>query len=234
MADYIVDRFGLPAEQHTVIYGGFAQIEPAESNRTAPAGARPELHVVYAAYNYGNDGRAKGFPIWCEAVHELKSDPSLRFHVVGNWDPAELTFAPAPDDQVTYHGVLSIERLRELFDEMDVIVNPFPVGPHGQFNGFPMSPDAGICGVALMTTNPVPLRTPHTDGVDVIEIEPAAADVVAKVRKYAEDRAALTDIAEKGRALTVRYRSRQRQAEDRLQVFEQLLGRDIPRVTTRA
>lgn len=228
IADYLAERLGLRPESHTVIYGGFAQIDPDESKRTVTAGARPELNIGYVAYNYGNDGRAKGFPIWCEAVHELRKDPTLRFHVVGNWDPEELTFAPAPDDQTIYHGVLSLADLRELFDEMDLIVNPFPVGPQGQFNGFPMSPDAGICGVALMTTNPVRLRTPHTDGRDVIEIEPTSADVVAKIRHYALHREALGAIAERGREMTIRHRSRRRQAEERLRVFEDLVGHEIP------
>jgi len=229
--DYLLKKIPSLKGRSEVIYGGFSQIEANEVKARPDVYHKKRLDIAFVAYNYGNDGFDKGFDIFCDVVSKSLSSTysKFRFHIVGNWDYENISFAPKPSQDVIYHGVLSRDELIDLYPNIDIILNPYRLLNDGQFNGFPMSPDGSMCGCALFSTNPLSLKTPYISGQDVVEITENSQDIFDSLIYYEQHRDKLKNLAKKGQEKTLLYRSRTAQAEKRIQIFEKLIGHKMER-----
>ncbi|AFZ53308.1 glycosyltransferase family protein [Cyanobacterium aponinum] len=229
--DYLLKKIPSLKGRSEAIYGGFSQIEANEIKTRPDVCHKKRLDIAFVAYNYGNNGFDKGFDIFCDVVTKslFSTDSKFRFHIVGNWDYENISFAPKPSQEVIYHGVLSRDELIDLYPYIDIILNPYRLLNDGQFNGFPMSPDGSMCGCALFSTNPLRLKTPYISGQDVVEITENSQDIFDLLIYYDQHRDKLKNLAIKGQEKTLLYRSRTAQAEKRIQIFERLIGHKMER-----
>lgn len=220
--DYLLERRLCPPERIHFVFGGFIQIRPADVLPKVRLGeGKDSFDACFVAAKYSPQGEDKGYDLFIAAAGILaERDPQMRFHVVGNFDASDIALGPAAG-AVTFHGILTPDRLRDLFARMDVFVSPNRPGVlfPGNFDGFPLGADAAACEVALLVADPLGINTHYKDGQELVTIPLDAERIAEIVLELKSAPRRLREISASGRARTEELWAIDHQIEQRVAVF---------------
>lgn len=232
---YLLDRGWCDPERIAFVFGAVSPDcwDVAASERCSRlAGApRETIRICFVAQRYTELGIEKGCDVFTDLVRRYADDPRFEWHYVGDWTPDLLGLRRV--ERVRFHGVQPAAFFPDFYPEMDIVVSPNVSamerdGGRGSFDGFPTTScvEAGLRGVAMFLSDPLQLNR-RLDGTPAlepgVEFELITRDVemiAARIAFYAEDRAALRSLSERGRLAILREYSFERQMRPRLALLQ--------------
>jgi glycosyltransferase involved in cell wall biosynthesis len=228
--DYLIRNGFCAPDKVELIYGAVMPPESlaadAPGDRLAdPAG---HVHVCFAAARYTPRGADKGYDVFVDVARELaRRHGNVRFHVVGNFTPADVDVCGL-EDRLTFHGVLESAALRGQFRRMDLILSPnapFRLGL-GAFDGFPTGccVEAGLRGVAVFCTDDLRLNGPFRDGEDLVIIPRDPLAICDILSGYLEEPARLRALGLRGAASFRQAFAAERQLGARTRILHEAMA----------
>lgn len=187
-----------------------------------------EPDVCFVAEKYMERGVNKGYPEFVAAAQIVAAaDPTVRFHVVGSFSPADVDLGPL-NSRVRFCGTLPTAELRQFLLTMDAIVAPSrPFTLHaGNFDGFPTGAciEAAACGVAVLAADPLAQNRFFVDGRSIVLIDDVADHIAAALLTLLRAPERLRGIALAGRAVVRQHYAPERQIGSRIGLLEQQLA----------
>lgn len=224
--DYLLSGGFCRSDQIAYSFGVVLPTDKLTASRP-PRRERSTLDIAFTAFKYMNGGFEKGFDVFLEAAAILASHaPEARFHVVGNFDASD-----APPGflagRLTFHGPQRTDWFPEFYSGIDLLVSPNRAFiPAGRFDGFPTGSavEAGLCGVAVMASDPLGLNDRFAEGREIITCLAEPMDVARRILDLRAQPGALRQIGEKGRAAFLREYSLEHQLKPRLALFDSILA----------
>jgi glycosyltransferase involved in cell wall biosynthesis len=167
------------------IFGGVLRGSFTSDFKSAPLEFLGNLNVCFIGNKYHSKGKDKGLDIFLRLVDKLHDPRKLNFHLVGPWSLSDI--GNNREDIIQRWGVISNIDMPEFLSKMDIAVFPTrsSVIGRGSFDGFPVGSavEAGLAGVAVVTTNPLGQESPLERGRDYLEIDPTLESALSAVQK---------------------------------------------------
>jgi glycosyl transferase family 1 len=162
---------------------------------------KKRLDICFVAHRYTKSGADKGYDVFVNTARTL-GDLDVHFHVVGDWNE-RVTDVAALQGKITFYGILSTEELIEFFVDKDIILSPTRAHHqyYGQFDGFPLVINAGICGVAMFVTDPMGQNEDFAPGSNIEIITRDKNKISDKVRYYYRNPDKLMNLAKSGQEI---------------------------------
>ncbi|MDX2028175.1 MAG: hypothetical protein SFW62_06025 [Alphaproteobacteria bacterium] len=229
--DYIRHEFSVPDEKIFYLYGGPLPVEGADKSfslkKHYPAD-KLTLDICFAAHRYSAFGIDKGYDSFIVTAEKLRQKfPYLRFHVVGDYNPA-IWDVRSLGDSIEFHGFLPTEELAAFYSRMDLFYSACKPGilGKGTFDGFPTGAaiEGAAAGVALGSSDPLNLNEVFSDAQDIILLKGDPSQDAAILAPYLQAPERLYALAGKGRATVLRHFSRAAQMGPRLSRLEKLIA----------
>lgn len=154
-AEYLDQSGWVDRNRVSYMFGGPLRIseDPLESHLS-----KDHFDVCFVANRYTIGGVDKGYDVFVETAHRLKSEARIRFHVVGTFGPGDLDVS-ALGSKITFYGPRPNSFFPEFYRRMDAIVSPnrASVLTLGAFDGFPTGAcaEAGAAGVVVLCSDPL-------------------------------------------------------------------------------
>ncbi len=188
------------------------------------------LDVCFVAEKYMPSGVNKGYPEYLAAAHLLTGiDRRLRWHVIGNFSPADGD-VQALGDRIRFWGRLPTAQLRDALRGMDAIVSPNqPFKLHaGNLDGFPTGccVEASLCGVAMVVSDVLEQNPGYVDGRDILLTAPAPDAIAAQIAGLLADSARVATVGKCGQQVTRRLYAPELQIGNRHALLKQLAERE--------
>jgi glycosyltransferase involved in cell wall biosynthesis len=238
--DYVADRFGVGPERLHLVGPGPVWTSGGAAPRPHLGHGKDSFDVGFVAHKYAHNVRSKGYDFFVEVARRLAAhEPRARFHVVGNYAPADHPLGEAAG-RVTFHGSLGAPALERLFRTLDVVVSPNVAAAlyPGNFDGFPTAScsQAALAGALIFATDPLGLNRALVPGRDFLLLERAAdrtaPEDVARAAEVLRDLAArperLRDLAEHGRRALEGLVGPAAQLAPRIELLRRAMAGDPP------
>jgi GT2 family glycosyltransferase/glycosyltransferase involved in cell wall biosynthesis len=188
---------------------------------------KTRIDICFSAYKYTQRGEDKGYDIFIEcAKHLARKHSNVVFHVIGGFKRDDIDVSQL-GPRVKFHGIVSPEKLCDLYRSMDIILSPNRgLVRGGQFDGFPTSAciAAGLCGVAVFCTDNLSQNVLLKDGTDFVLIELDHESICRQVEKFVQNPTALYWLARNGYDTFKRHFSGGSQLLPRLELISTLIG----------
>lgn len=117
-SNLLVEKVGIPKTKICVIYNGIF----FHQNKNVP---KKYTHLYFNIINVGRAEKVKGQDLLLKAIKKL-NDQNIRLHIVGDGSELNNLRALARDlgisSQVTFHGFLTQQETRKLYQKMDLAV----------------------------------------------------------------------------------------------------------------
>lgn len=117
-SNLLVEKVGIPKTKICVIYNGIF----FHQNKDVP---KKYAHPYFNIINVGRAEKVKGQDLLLKAIKKL-NDQNIRLHIVGDGSELNNLRALARDlgisSQVTFHGFLTYQETRKLYQKMDLAV----------------------------------------------------------------------------------------------------------------
>lgn len=184
--------------------------------------------VCFVAHKYTERGLDKGYDVFVEVAKLLsKVHEDVRFHVVGPFDDLDIPVEEIKD-RIRFYGSRPTEFFPEFYSGMDVILSPnapFVLLP-GAFDGFPTGGciEAGLCGVAVLCTDPLNQNVAFKDGQEIVVVPHDAEAICEVVGRYYAEPEALYELASNGQGAFRRVFDLEAQMDPRLRVLSEAMG----------
>lgn len=225
--DFLLNRGYCQPAQLEYIYGGVLAEpgDPAALPRRRFGQDKDTIDICFVAHRYTPRGEDKGYDLFLEAVQLLLPRfPALRCHVVGDFNEQTIPLAPATASRFRFYGVQPSSFLPGFFAGMDAIVSPnrpFVLRP-GAFDGFPTGCciEAGLCGTAVVCTDPLRLNRHYGDGEEIILVEDKSDALAARLEQFLGAPEKLRCIGERGRQIFRQLFAPEAQLKPRLRLLE--------------
>jgi glycosyltransferase involved in cell wall biosynthesis len=220
--NYLLDNELCSADQITLIYGGFPSYrsDKVAVKQHFPAD-KPTLDVCFVAAKYSQSGVDKGYDLFIKVAEILAThSEKFRFHVVGNFTKEDIDVTQI-DSRITFYGYQSPSFLLDLYSGMDISLSPnrpFQLWA-GNFDGFPLNPDASFCGVSMFVSDELEMRGEYVHDRDVAIVSLNAEEIARDIIEYAARPSELYELGRNGMQMTQRLFDIDRQIEARLDVF---------------
>jgi len=189
--DYLVEQGLCPPDRIEFIYGGVLPsrllAHPNLEKQRFPANKRT-FDICFVAHKYTPRGTDKGYDIFIEAANRLaQTCQDMRFHVVGSFGPNDIDVS-AMGDRIRFYGSQYTDFFPGFYATMDIILSPnraFGIYP-GNFDGFPTGGcvEAGLCGVALVCTDPLQQNIKFQDKKEIVIVPPDAREICAEIEWF--------------------------------------------------
>ncbi|CAN5212871.1 glycosyltransferase [soil metagenome] len=220
--DYLVGKGLCEPGRMSFVYGGFPayRAEQVHEKLRYPED-KPTLDVCFVAAKYSERGVDKGYDLFIDAARRVaKQEPSVHFHVVGGFTAGDIDVLDIAD-RLTFHGYQRPDYLLDFYSRMDAIVSPNRPGQlyPGNFDGFPLNPDAAFCGSAMFVSDELGLNLFYADGEEIVVIPLDGAQIAALLLRHLKQPEALYALAARGMATTQELFDIDLQVERRLDVF---------------
>lgn len=154
-AEYLDERGWVDRHRVSYIFGGPLCISEGPLDRHL---SKDSFDVCFVANRYAIGGADKGYDVFVEVAHRLKSEARIRFHVVGTFGPNDLDVS-ALGSRITFYGPRPNSFFPEFYRHMDAIVSPnrASVLTPGAFDGFPTGAcaEAGAAGLVVLCSDPL-------------------------------------------------------------------------------
>jgi glycosyltransferase involved in cell wall biosynthesis len=181
-----LERHRIPDINISYIYGGIlgSSLEITAPPQRPPKTpfSRHRIRVLFVAHRYSPGGRDKGLDLFlasCSFLMSLGFD--IRPIIVGPWREVELT-GLAHAQRFELLGLISNSTLHKLLETVSIAVFPTRASilGRGSFDGFPVGSavEAAMHGVAVVTTNPLGMKTPLKSGRDYMRIRPNLLSII--------------------------------------------------------
>ena len=166
--------------------------------------------ICFVAYRYDDIGKSKGYDLFIKAAKYLaakrnKENADIRFHVIGNYDENIIDISSI-SKLVTFYGVKNADWLLNFYYIMDIVVAPVRANVfyEGSHDGYPMSPEQSLCGVAMFQSDEFNMNCDYSyyQKDEIVHIELDAYDIASKIEYYFNNLDELYNLAEKGRKKT--------------------------------
>jgi glycosyltransferase involved in cell wall biosynthesis len=228
---YLVDGGFCRPDQITFSFGGVFPLGELTSRlppRRRYRDGKPTFDVGFVAFKYSPRGTEKGYDLFLDTARRLAAVvPDARFHVVGNFGPADV---PVDDivDRLTFYGPRSTDFFPGFYSSLDVILAPNIPSPQfpGLFDGFPTGCciEAGSCGVVVMCTDPLGLNGPFRTGEDILVVPRDVAVICESLIELAGNPDRLRSLSENGMRTFHRVFGEDVQLNPRHELIDRLLG----------
>lgn len=222
--DYLLSRNLCPEERIVRVAGS-----PYKQEDTLPRrdDGRVTFDLVFCAAKYMEKGMDKGYDLFIETMRLLRPlIPNLRVHVVGPFDRRDVDVGGL-EESITFHGVLPIDRLREVYTQSDIILSPNRAGLLGKgfFDGFPTGAVvvAGLEGVAMFVTDELGQNEFFTEDKEIVVIDHDPGHIAQKVMFYFEHPALLDGLKHEGQQRLRWLTGDQVQMTPRYEILESLM-----------
>lgn len=144
--------------------------------------------LSFCAYKYSPMGKDKGYDIFIDVAKKLYQHRiSCKINVIGNFSEEDVDVSELKDC-ITFHGVVSSDKMKEVFSETDIFLSPTREGVlgSGSFNGFPTTACviAGLYGALVMCTDILDQNRSFVSGQNIEIISPDAESIFEKVLFY--------------------------------------------------
>lgn len=236
--DYLLDRGFCEPEEIEFIYGGAfpsTQLAKYATPRNEYKRDKETFDVCFVAYKYKAESiKSKGYDMFVDTAKRMvKTHENIVFHVVGNFDEADLDVSEI-GDKIKFYGPLPTESFPAFYSNMDVILSPnapFALQP-GAFDGFPTGActEAGLCGVAVFSSDPLDLNVAFEEGQEIVVVPRDAQSISETVDYYYRNYEELRWLAENGQKAFAKVFDLQSQLEPRLRILSELLGESHSKV----
>jgi hypothetical protein len=180
-------RIGCSPEKVEFIYGGVFDSRVSfnfERDKFLFGRDKDTLDICFVAHRYGSDMAHKGYDQFVQVAHLLAGDSRLRFHIVGDYGPADVPLGEVAT-RFNFHGRQPTKFFAAFYPRMDVILSPNrPASTEkGSFDGFPTGAcmEAGFRGVLNCITDPLALNVAFEDGRNILLIDRDAARTAARL-----------------------------------------------------
>lgn len=232
--EYLIDGGFCDPEKIEFVYGGVFPLADL-ADQTPPKvfykDNKDTFDLCFVAYKYTNRSIvSKGYDVFVEVAKRLsKRRPDARFHVVGTFDESDIDVSDI-SEKVTFYGPRTSSFFPGFYSRMDMILShnvPFTLLP-GAFDGFPTGScmEAGLCGVAVVCTDPLGLNVAFEDGEEILIVPHDAEATVATAERYMDSPDELYDLAKRGQRAFARVFGMEAQMEPRLRMLSELLGEE--------
>ncbi len=190
---------------------------------------RDTFDIAFCAAKYMPKGIDKGYDLFIETckilVHEI---PNLKVHVIGNYDTSDVDVGEL-DHIITFYGLQSMQKLREIFAGVDIILSPnrANVLHPGAFDGFPTG-SVGIAameGAAMFVTDELGQNEFFTPGIQIEIIDHNPKNIAAKIIGYVREPGKLRNLQIEGQKRMLRLIEDDVQMPARYQVLEEVIGK---------
>ena len=239
--EYLVDRGFCRPEQVELIFGIVLPLNlltRAAPPRKLMGRDKDTFDICFVAFKYMPGGVDKGYDLFVEAARILAARrPDFRFHVVGPYGEGDADVA-ALGDRIRFYGPRPTGFFPEFHAGMDLLLAPGPAFARspGEFDGFPLGAciEAGLCGVALFSTDPLGQNRYFKDGEELVVIPRDSDGIADLVDRYYRDYGRLCELGRAGQAACRRLYGWDAQMTPRLRILAGLLGVEPPRLDAEA
>jgi glycosyltransferase involved in cell wall biosynthesis len=184
---------------------------------------KPTFDICFVAAKYSPKGEDKGYDLFIAVAKRLaKSQPDIRFHVVGGFDEHDIDVS-AIQDVVTFYGFMLPHKLPEFYAGMDIYMSPnrpFKLYP-GNSDGFPLSAGAMYCGVCGFNADELHMNTEFKPG-EVVIIKTQVKDIVEKVQYFYNHLDELYRVSRKGQKRAQAFYDIEQHIQRRITLFKSI------------
>lgn len=184
---YLVDQRLCPPDQIEFIYGGVLPSHLLANNmrdRQRFRDNKSTFDICFVAHKYTQRGTDKGYDIFIEVAKLLsRTCKEMVFHVVGPFDARDIDVKDI-EDKVRFYGMKYTDFFPDFYGKMDIILSPNrPFVRPGSFDGFPTGAcvEAGLCGVAVLCTDPLQQNIRFQDGKEIVIVQPNVQEICDQV-----------------------------------------------------
>lgn len=230
VTSYLLDNSLCPAEKITEVIGVVLPELFEDSgwlDKKLYGVEKTRIDICFVAHKYTPEGEDKGYDIFIECAKRLApKHPNIVFHVIGGFVRDDIDVSQL-GPCIKFHGILSSEELRDLFQSMDIILSPNRgVVRGGQFDGFPTGAcvSAGLCGVAMFCTDILGQNVLLRDGTDFVLIGLDPDSICARIEEFVANPTALYWLSRNGQESLKRNFSLENQMTPRVELISSLLA----------
>ena len=228
--DYLVERELCDPGKVEFIYG---VVVPSDRLAKEPLAKKyyqkdkDTFDICFIAGKYTAKGVDKGYDVFVDVARLLaRRHGDILFHVVGPFDETDIEIADIRD-RVRFYGPKHTDFFPAFYAHMDIMLSlsiPFLRSP-GNFDGFPTasSIEAGLCGVAVFSTDMLNLNVAFKNGHDIVIIPRDAEEVCGVVNRYYTNYDGLCELARRGQEAFGRVFAIETQMRPRLRVLSEYL-----------
>lgn len=229
--EYLVAKKLCPNDKIHFVFGGFSQFRLQDiKKKKYYKKDKQTFDICFVAGNYSERGKDKGYDLFVAVAIELaKSISDVRFHVVGNFSPKDVSLEGVRD-MFTFYGYRKPTFLAELYSKMDIYLSPNRPGVlyEGNFDGFPLGIDTSYCGVAQFASDPLNMnRGSVEDGKDIVIVPLEAKGIAKKILYYYSETDRLYELARRGQLKAQKLFDIDYQVSERMKIFEALIKQEI-------
>jgi glycosyltransferase involved in cell wall biosynthesis len=230
--DYLIEHNFCDAAQINFIFG---VVLPIDNFLKLPAKKLkfPEdkyaMDVCFVAVKLMPRGVDKGYDTFIESAKLLcRQHENIRFHVVGNYSPADIDISEIAD-RITFYGYLGTHQFTEFYRDKDIIISPnvpFKL-TKGGFDGFPTGAcvEASLNNVAMVVTDPLQMNNGiYEDGQDIVFVQPDPSEIAAKVLHYVHNPDRLYALALAGMEKNRRIFALENQVSPRIEILKKYIA----------
>lgn len=161
------------------------------------------IDICFVAAKYHPTGMDKGYDIFIETAKELiRRSENYRFHVVGGFNQNDINVEDIKE-YIHFYGYMQIERLRNFYESMDIILSPnrSNILGEGAFDGFPTAAvvEAGLKGVVMMLSDDNNQNIYLKNSVDCVFVNHEVSDISDKIEELSNNPDLMTLISISGR-----------------------------------
>lgn len=222
--DYLLANRLCPEHKIAFIYGGFESPEIYTGESLIKR--EEEINIMFMGAKYTPGGFNKGYDIFIESAKEIaKKHNKVRFHVIGNFDQADVPIEGLIS-KITFYGLQEYTFMKSFYPKMDIIISPHRANAFamGSFDGFPGGLDAGVGGVAVFTTDPSNQNFLFKDREDLVIIDHNPINIAKAVGEYIDFPEGLLSLRNKNREKFHMLFSSEVQSKPRIDILENVFA----------
>lgn len=206
------------------IYGCPMEIPTATSVKKFDAST---TNICFVAAKYHPTGMDKGYDTFIETARILlKDSDNYRFHVVGGFNEDDIDISDIKS-HFKYYGYLNIEKLREFYKEMHIILSPnrSNILANGAFDGFPTAAviEAGLANTVMILTDDLQQNFFFEDKKDCIFVKNNACEIAEIIEDLSKNGLKSSSMAENGSSKLSLKLNIESQFNPRFQLIESLI-----------
>ena len=183
-------RNRIPRPKIIYVYGGVLKPNSTSDEKGAfltATSTKEPLRVLFVAHKYSQWGIDKGLDVFVESCTNLINQGySIDPVIAGPWNELDIE-DEACRKNFSFIGLIPNNELPKLFRSVSVSVFPTRASilDPGSFDGFPVGAavEAAIHGNAIITTNPLKMKSPFRRSKDYELIEPEAKSLTHSLKR---------------------------------------------------
>lgn len=228
--DYVVDKNIFNTDQLFLNYGACYPIQEYKLKKEKQFYGKNKatLDICFVAAKYTESGLDKGFDLFCHTAFSLcKKYDFIQFHVVGNFEKADLLF-DIPAEKINFYGLQYFDWFADFYFDKDIILSPVrPFILHGgAFDGFPTGAviDAGFYEVVMISSDPLADNSlaGFENWNEIIITEPNLFSIVKSIEKLIANPQLIEMIGKSGKKKLMGVLSEERQINQRLNIINNI------------